>query len=253
MVFVDQALFVVVFLSVLLTSIISLIGVFVLWFKKEQLHTFILLSVSFATGALLGDALFHLIPDSFEEIGDFTVTSIFVSIGILLFFAIEKFLRWRHCHVHDKKQVNYHPMGFLSLIGDLVHNFFDGIAIAASYVVDINLGIATTIAVILHEIPQEISDTSILLFSGYKLKEALKLNFIVSLSAFLGMLFGLFLINVEHINFIIAITAGGFIYVAGSDLIPELHERVKIKESVMQFIFILFGLLIMLILKIWGV
>ncbi|MEM4295400.1 MAG: ZIP family metal transporter [Candidatus Anstonellales archaeon] len=236
-------------ISLIIVSAISLIGILLL--KIQNTHKITLVLVSFATGALFGDAFFHLIPESIEDINNILLVSMLILAGFLLFFIMEKFLRWRHCHSHDKKHMKLH-VGTLNLIGDFIHNFFDGLAIAVSYLISVPIGIATTIAVIMHEIPQELGDFGILLYSGFSKEKALKLNFLVSLSAFLGALVGLLIYQDIKLVYFLPVIAGGFIYIAGSDLIPELHETITLKESALQFIFIVFGLLLMFALKIYG-
>ncbi len=205
--------------------------------------------VSFAAGALLGDVFIHLLPELVEE-SHFTLsTSLYILLGILLFFVLEKILHWRHCH-HTATKSHTHPLGTMNLVGDAVHNFIDGALIAGSYMLSIPVGIATTIAVIMHEIPQEMGDFGVLLHSGMKVKKALLFNFLTALSAVLGalMILGLGINNEGLIEVIIPITIGGFLYIANADLIPELHKDVKIKNSIIQLISFLVGIGIMFML-----
>ncbi|MEK6953135.1 MAG: ZIP family metal transporter, partial [Nanoarchaeota archaeon] len=169
--------------------------------------------------------------------------------GIILSFLIEKVIHWRHCHIPTSKK-HPHPFAYINLLGDSVHNFIDGLIIAASYLASIPVGIATTIAVILHEIPQEIGDFGVLLHGGFTKKKALFFNFITALTAVLGALIALILSkSIEQLTiFLIPFAAGGFIYIAGSDLIPELHKEVKLSKSVLQILTFVFGILIMVLL-----
>lgn len=202
--------------------------------------------VSFAAGGLLGGAFLHLLPELVEE-GHFNVmTSLYILLGILIFFVLEKILHWRHCHLAATKS-HTHTLGYMNLIGDAFHNFTDGALIAGSYLLSVPVGIATTIAVIMHEIPQEMGDFGVLLHSGMKVKKALLFNFLSALTAVLGavIILGLGISNENLVQIIIPITIGGFIYIASADLIPELHKDVKIKNSIIQLISFIIGIGIM--------
>ena len=162
-----------------------------------------------------------------------------------MFFVLEKFIRWRHCHELASKN-HPHPISFMILFGDMFHNFIDGLIIGASYLVNIKLGIATTIAVFFHEIPQEIGDFSALIYGGFSKSKALLYNFLSALTSFIGAILILIIgSGFNLINLLIPITAGGFIYIAASDLIPELHKEVDIKKSILQLVFFIFGIIIM--------
>lgn len=232
--------------SVAIVSLISLVGVLTLALNRNLLQKIILYLVSFAVGALFGDAIIHLIPEAYETFGKGLPTALMVILGIFVFFVLEKFIRWRHCHdVHCETHLK--PVVYINLIGDAVHNFIDGLVIAVSYSVSFPLGIATTIAVILHEIPQEIGDFGVLVQGGLSVKKALLYNFLSALTAILGAVLFLVFGNLTG-NFkmaLIPITAGGFIYMAGSDLIPELHHEERPIKSLLQIIFIALGVGIM--------
>ena len=236
-------------LSVFLVSLISLIGAISLALTGERLNKILFFLVGFAVGALFGDAFIHLLPESFERLGAGVTTSLLVILGIFAFFVLEKFIHWRHCHVLPSSQ-HKHPMVTMNLIGDGIHNLIDGILIAASYMVSIPIGITTTVAVILHEIPQEIGDFGVLVHGGLSIRKALVYNFLTGLIAAAGALIPLILgKGSEHMTcYFLPITAGGFIYIAGSDLIPELKHDARLKTSVGQFIAILLGVGIMALL-----
>jgi len=235
--------------SVFLVSSISLIGIFFLSLKGTKLQKILLLLVSFAVGGLFGDAFIHLLPEAFRALGVNLTTSLWVIFGIVIFFVLEKFVRWRHCHIPSSTG-HYHPVVTMNLIGDGVHNLIDGMLIGASYNVNIALGIATTIAVILHEIPQEIGDFGILVHGGLPVKRALLFNLLSAVTSFLGVFISL--LAGPHIKgysiALLPITAGGFIYIAGSDLIPELHGCETISSSLLQLISIITGIGIMALL-----
>lgn len=236
-------------LSVVVVSLVSFVGVFTLSLNEERLRKNIFIFVSLAVGALLGDAFIHIIPEAFESGLSTTTLSLLIISGIIIFFIIEKFLHWHH-HGEDSHDDHIHPVGKLVLISDGVHNFIDGIIIAASFLVSIEVGIATTLAVILHEIPQEIGDFGVLIHAGYTKARALWLNFLSALSALLGVAVTFVLggISANFETFILPIAAGGFIYIALSDLIPELHKTKKAKHSLVQIVAVLIGVLAMVAL-----
>lgn len=238
------------FIGVFVVSLVSLVGVFSLSIKEDVLKKYINFFISLAIGALLGDAFIHIIPEAFEsgKLGVNVIGLLIIS-GILLFFVIEKFIHWHH-HGDDTEESAIHPVGKLVLFTDGFHNFIDGAIIGASFLVSIPVGIATTLAVILHEIPQEIGDFAVLIHSGYSKKRALWLNFISALAAVLGMIVVFVFGNIiEGVSlWFIPIAAGGFIYIAVADLIPELHKTKEIKHSLAQLGIIILGIISMLAL-----
>jgi len=233
--------------SVLIISLISLIGVFTLKIKQEKLKTILIYLISFSAGALFGDAFIHLLPELIKEKGFTIISALSILSGILIFFILEKFVHFQHCHMPVSSH-HIHPFAYMNLVGDALHNFIDGLVIAASYLVSIPVGLATTSAVLLHEIPQEIGDFGVMLHGGLSRTKALLLNFLTALTAVLGVIIGLVLNNfIDNIQmFILPIAIGGFIYIAGSDLIPELHKETDIKRSIIQIITFILGVLIML-------
>ena len=241
--------------SVILVSVVSLIGIAGLLFSKKDLSTVLLFLVSFAAGALLGDVFIHLLPESVETYGIGISTSIYILLGILFFFGLEKFIHWRHCHTTGECDIHgheRHPHGLaiMNLVGDGFHNLIDGVIIGASYLLSIPVGIATTIAVILHEVPQEVGDYGVLLHAGLSKAKALMFNFFTALLAVFGAVIAILLSSwVENLtNVLILITAGGFIYIAGTDLIPELHKQNTTKISILQLLGIILGIGVMLLL-----
>jgi len=233
--------------SVFIVSLVSFIGIFTLGIKQDKLKTILIYLISFSAGALFGDAFIHLLPELIEERGFTLVSGVSILSGILVFFILEKFVHWQHCHMPVTEN-HVHPFAYMNLVGDGLHNFIDGLIIAASYLVSVPLGFATTLAVLLHEIPQEIGDFGVLLHGGFSRTKALLLNFLTGLTAVLGVVVGLLLNNYsDGIKFLfIPLAIGGFIYIAGSDLIPELHKETNIKRSIIQIITFVIGILIML-------
>lgn len=235
-------------MSVLTVSLISLIGIFTLSIKEDLLRKYLFLLVSLAVGALLGDAVIHLIPEALKN-GDALYASLMILGGILVFFVLEKVLHWHH-HEPEKNESAIHPTGQMVLVSDGIHNFIDGLIIGASYFVSIEVGIATTIAIILHEIPQEIGDFGVLLHSGYSRMRALWLNFASALLAVTGTLVALIATGISDVltMWLVPFAAGGFIYIAMSDLIPELQKTKHFGHSTLQFIAVIVGIAAMLAL-----
>lgn len=237
-------------LSVFGVSLISLVGVFTLSLDQARLKSILVYLVAFAAGALWGDALIHLLPESVENLGFGVEVSLLVLLGVIIMFVTEKIIHWRHCHYTDENKEHKHPFALINLAGDAVHNFLDGIIIAAAYLTSIPLGIATTLAVIFHEIPQEIGDFGVLIHGGFTRIEALKVNFLSALAAVAGALLvvGLGSTVADFSKWLVPVAAGTFLYIAGSDLIPELHKEVAWKKSAVQLICFLLGIGIMVLL-----
>lgn len=236
--------------SVLIVSAASLAGILTLVLNPKRQKRIVLFLVSFAVGGLFGDAFIHILPESFEELGSGLSTSLLIVAGIFIFFLLEKILRWRHCHVVGAEEEHIHPVALINLVGDVVHNFIDGMIIGVSYTVSIPLGITTSLAVFLHEIPQEMGDFGVLLHSGLSWRKALLLNFLSALAAVAGVVIALTLGSaVEGFSLaLLPITAGGFIYIAGADLIPELHHHSDVKTSLIQMFMIGLGITAMALL-----
>lgn len=237
-------------ISVFIVSLISLIGVFALSLKKETLEKVLIYLVSLSAGTLLGDAFIHLIPQAFKNNAEAMADSLYILSGILVFFILEKFFHWRHCH-EVACENHPHPFSYTILTGDSVHNFIDGMIIASSYLISVPVGVATTIAVVFHEIPQELGDFGSLVYGGFTRTRAIFFNFMTALTAVVGAILVLLLNNNAEkiIEVLISFAAGGFIYIASADLIPELHKHTEIKKSLGQLaafivgIGIMFGLL----------
>lgn len=233
--------------STFIVSLISLIGILTFAIKTKLLNKILLTLVGFSAGALMGGAFLHLLPHSIEET-EYSTAFLYLLVGFALFFLIERFLHWRHCH---KGKCDVHMFTYMNLIGDSIHNFIDGIIIAVSYIVNIPFGIVTTIAIIAHEIPQEIGDFGVLVYGGFSKAKALFFNFLSALMAIIGALFGYFLSNSIKaiIPFVLPFAAGGFVYIAASDLVPELHKEPDLKKSLWSFGFFIIGIVFMFLIK----
>ena len=220
-------------------------------FSKLKMVNYADYFVSFAVGTLLGAAFLEIIPHAYELSRDLHQISLIVLIGILVFFILEKLLVWRHCHgshCENHSPVVNHDVkkGSILIIGDCFHNFIDGILISSAFIVDINLGLITALAIIVHEIPQEISNFSILINSGYSLSRTLLMNIVTGCAMILGAILAYFVLNdLEFlIPMILSFAASSMIYVAISDLIPSLHKKVEIKQTFQQTFSIFLGVLI---------
>ena len=230
-------------------SLLSLMLAFL--FSKLKMVNYADYFVSFAVGTLLGAAFLEIIPHAYELSRDLHQISLIVLVGILIFFILEKLLVWRHCHgshCENHSPVVNHDVkkGSILIIGDCFHNFIDGILIASAFIVDINLGLITALAIIVHEIPQEISNFSILINSGYSLSRTLLMNVITGFAMIIGAILAYSVLNdLEFlIPIILAFAASSMIYVAISDLIPSLHKKVEIKQTFQQTFSIFLGVLI---------
>ncbi len=234
--------------ATVIVSLISLVGIFTLGMKTNVFNKILILLVGFAAGSLIGDAFLHLLPEAAGETRSEAVF-FYTLAGFIIFFLLERYFYWRHCH---NGVCDVHAFTYLNLVGDGIHNFIDGLIIAASFITSIKLGIITTLAIIFHEIPQEIGDFSILVYGGFSKKKALVFNFICALFAILGAVIGYALSNItqEISTFLLSITAGGFIYIAASDLIPELHRQKDAKSANVAFIAFISGVVFMALMKI---
>jgi zinc and cadmium transporter len=265
-IFLDMETLYIIILASFLISLVSFSGAVLFIWREKAINKYLILFVALAAGSLLGTAFFHLIPESVElyentevyheadivpetnaqadaahedEHNHFFLPSYFILLGILLFYVIEKFIHWHHHHDID---CHKHSLSSLSLIGDGLHNFLDGALIAAAFFVDIRLGIVTTIAIALHEIPQEIGNLAILLHSGMNKFKALLWNFLTALTSVLGAVLMYFFIDSleSSIPLIIALTAGTFIYLSLADIIPELNsKRHKFSQGLITIVFLL--------------
>lgn len=235
--------------AVIAVSLISLIGIALFLMKKNIMERTLLYFVSFSTGALLGDVFLHIMPELAEGDTPLEKALILVLTGIVLSFVLEKMIAWQHCHVmpKDGEIHHHHRVGTMNLVGDAVHNFIDGALIAGSFLVSIPVGIATTVAVALHEIPQEIGDFAILLYSGYEKGRALLFNVLSACAALLGAILVLLASSSLPLigSVLLPLAAGNFVYIAGADLIPELHKETRLRQALIQLLCMVGGILVM--------
>jgi len=236
-------------ISVVVVSLIPLIGI-AFFFSSKRRITLVSFLISLAVGALFGNVFIHLVPEIMRETANQPQSSFYIVLGILAFFVLEKFLNWHHHHSYEHTedyQGRILPIGYLILVADGLHNFIDGAIIAASYSAGLDVGVATTLAVVLHEVPQEIGDIGILLHAGFTKAKALVFNLLSGSLAILGAVITLFIAGAftGFASFILPLAAGGFIYIAGSDLVPELQRTADVKKSVLQLMFMVLGMALM--------
>ncbi len=243
-----------ILLATVLVSLLSFVGVVTLALSPKTLRKILLALVGLSAGTLIGGAFLHLIPEALTEMEDIVGTNrsqdtvmLMVIVGFVIFFILEKLL-WRHCHEKDCK---IHTFVYLNLFGDGIHNFIDGLIIAAGFLASYEIGLVTTLAVAFHEIPQEIGDFGVLLHGGIPRKKALAYNFITAITAIIGGILGYLLI--PHIGnfevYILPFAAGGFLYIAAADLIPELHKEKRVSRTVLAFAMFLVGIALMWAMK----
>lgn len=246
-----MTIFLFIIIATVLISFISFIGAFALFLREKLLNKILLGLVSFSAGALIGGAFLHLIPEAIEMVGTGQVLTIFlyVIIGFCTFFILENFISFHHHVVRGHESQT--PFSYLILISDAIHNFLDGMIIAAAFIAAVPVGIVTSLAVGFHEIPQEIGDFGILVYGGFKKRRALILNFISASTVILGGIVGFFIVGKidQLIVFLLPFAAGNFIYIASSDLVPEIKHRVSIGASIIHFFIFLLGIVLMTLLR----
>ncbi|OGX14810.1 MAG: hypothetical protein A2166_05860 [Omnitrophica WOR_2 bacterium RBG_13_41_10] len=229
-------------------SLISLIGIFTFIFKEKLLSIILFILIGFSAGALIAGAFLHLIPEALENSSNNFVFT-FVIMGFVFFFIMERYFHWRHCH---EGVCDIHAFTYLNLIGDSIHNFTDGLVIGVSFLINVKFGIITSLVIILHEIPQELGDFGVLVYGGFTKLKALYFNFITALTCVLGTIIG-YLVS-ENIKgfsvFLMPLAAGGFIYIAACDLVPELHKQPGLKKSISSLLAFLCGIGFILLARI---
>jgi len=240
-----------IFLNIIVASFLItlavLAAVIFLYIKKELLSKILLSLVALSAGTLMGGAFLHLLPSASEQM-DINILYVIVLLGFIFFFFMEKLLFWRHCHDENCK---IHTFGYMNLFGDALHNFIDGLIIASSFLIDYKLGMATTAAIALHEIPQEIGDFGVLIMAGFNKRKAFIMNYLVALTVIVGGVVGYFIsFWLESlIPYLLPFAAGGFIYIAASDLMPEIRKEPNVKKSIISFFVFIIGIALMFLVK----
>lgn len=239
-------LFIYALLAVTIVSLLSLLGAFFITFQRKLLDSLTTYLLAFSSGILLGTTFYDLIPEGFKFLQNEVFT--WVIAGIVTFFILEKIIHW-HSHIghRDEEMSTKTHVAVLTLVGDGIHNFLDGAIIGVTFLTSIPLGIATTIAVIAHEIPHELSDFFLLIYGGLSNKRALWYNFLSGLTSILGTII-IFIFSKDILvisPFLIGFGAGNFLYIAASDLIPELHQKHNATVSVIQTVILILGIVLM--------
>ena len=226
--------------STLLMSVLALVGLLTLLLSERKLKAILLPLVALSAGALLGGSYFHLIPKAVSELGCSQSIFLWFLAGFSIFFLMEQFIEWHHCHRVPSEHKK--PVTYLILVSDTIHNFIGGLAIASSFLVNVNAGIITWLAAAAHEIPQELGDFGILLHGGWEKREALFFNFLSALTVVAGGLVTYFLSGAFQTTFLLPFAAGNFTYIAASDLIPEVKHGENLPKSIIHFGSFLAGL-----------
>lgn len=234
--------------STVAVTLLSAIGVLFFLVREKFMQRFLLPLVGFSTGALLGDVFIHMLPEMAEDTEFFAHALLIVLVGIVFSFCVEKLIHWRHCHVLPHEgHVHCQTVGIMSMTGEIVHNFIDGVIIAASFLVSIPLGVASTLAIVFHEIPHEIGNFAVLLHSGFTRSRALQLNLLSGCAGILGTI-GVLVMSQSFAavnQYLLPFAAGNLLYIAGSDLIPELHKQTKLSQGALQLLAMVLGMLLM--------
>ncbi len=234
--------------AVLLVSLISLIGAVSISNNLLQRHRVLMGLIALAAGTLIGDSFLHLLPEASHEGGFTSGIGLTVLLGFVIMFAFEVILRRSHSHVEAAGHHGHiEPFGWLNLVGDALHNLLDGVILAAAFIVDIHVGFATTIAVLLHEIPQELGDFAVLVRSGMSKGRALLFNLGSAMFAVLGaaLVFATGISTESLETIAVPLIVGAFLYIAAADLIPELHHHNKGKDALLMLMMFLVGITLM--------
>jgi len=232
--------------ATIVNSLVALVGALALACSRKTLDKVLYALVGFSAGTLLAGAFFHLIAESLEEMEAMQAFYL-VFAGFILFFLIERFLHWHHCH---EGKCDVHAFSYLILFGDAIHNFIDGLIIAASFMAGVGLGLVTTAMIIGHEVPQELGDFAVLIYGGIERKKALFYNLLSQMTSILGGLVGFFLAMASGLTqYLLPFAAGGFIYIGASDLVPELHKQESIGKTAWAFLLFLAGIALMVGIK----
>ena len=249
LIFKDMNILLWVIVSTFAMSLIALVGLFTLLLKERLLKKIILPLVAFSAGALLGGAFLHMLPEAINKVGPRIDVFLWLLFGFSLFFLMEQFIQWHHCHKIPSEHKR--PVTYLILIADGIHNFIGGLAIAGAFIINIKVGIVTWLVCAAHEVPQELGDFGILIHGGWEKKKALLFNFFSALTIVFGGLVAYFLSTKINVTFLLPFAAGNFIYIACSDLIPEIKHGSNVKKNLIHFIAFILGILLISTVRIY--
>jgi zinc and cadmium transporter len=237
-----------IILAVVTISLVSLVGILLINVGLKKVSALISILVSIAAGTLLGEVFFHILPE--VVVADAETSSLVMLVGVITFFLLEHALHWHHIHQHHTHHEHTKPVAYANLFADALHNFTDGLVIASAFLINTELGIATTIAVALHEIPQELGDFGVLIDAGFSKKKALLFNFFSAATSILGAVLVILAGSIDEAlsNMILAFAAGGFLYIAMADLLPRLTSEQNRLKGTVQFAVVILAILGMYLL-----
>ena len=237
-----------IFLGGVLMSVIALVGSVTLLLSEATLNRVIMPLVAFAAGSLLGGAFFHMLPAALDQSPDSSSVFLWALIGFALFFALEQFLHWHHCHRASSDCRK--PLTYLILLGDGLHNFLGGLGVAGVFLIDPRLGLAAWLAAAAHEVPQELGDFGVLIHGGWKKEKALLLNLISGLTFLLGGMVAYAASARIEVGFLVPFAAGSFLYIGASDLVPEVNKHRDVSANVIHFISFVAGIALLWAIRI---
>lgn len=235
-------------LSGVLMSAIALVGAVTLVLKQSTLQRILLPLVALSAGSLIGGAFFHMIPAGFESLQDISVVGFLVVSGFVAFFVLEQLLHWHHCHRAEADCRR--PLTYLVLVGDAVHNFLGGLAIAGTFLIDIRLGVVSWLAAAAHEVPQELGDFGVLVHGGWSKKQALLFNLFSALTFLAGSLLAYTASFAVDVAWLVPFAAGNFLYIGASDLVPEVNKHPDAKTNLLHLSAFLLGLGLLFVAKV---
>lgn len=240
-----------IIVSGVLMSAIALVGALTLIFKESTFEKILLPLVAFSAGSLLGGAFFHMIPAAIESMGNGVAPYIWTMAGFTVFFCLEQFLHWHHCHRAPSAHNHKKPLTYLVLLADGLHNFIGGLGVGGSFLIDIRVGMATWLAAAAHEVPQELGDFGVLIYGGWDKKKALIYNLLSALTFLLGSILAYWLSFKIDVRFLVPFAAGNFIYIAAADLIPEVARQEKVWANAVHLFSLVAGMGLLLAVKLW--
>jgi zinc and cadmium transporter len=226
-------------------SALALVGMITVVLPREVLARTVLPMVGLAAGSLLGGAFFHMLPESVDALGNGIGVYLALIAGFLVFFVLEQFLRWHHCH--RAEHTAHRPLGHLILLADGLHNLIGGLAVGGAFVVDIRVGVVTWLVAAAHEVPQELGDFGVLVHSGWRPRSALAWNFASALTFLVGTLAAYFLADHIDVAYLLPFAAGNFIYIASADLLPEIASESRTRDKITTSLSFVTGLALLLL------